>query len=354
MDYHYSGSFAYIKPSHIVIKSVYEGGLSGRSHKQRASQINLEKNEHNGILSDKAVSRLRASINWLVSSAEPKRVWSKIDRKCFYFKVNFITLTIPPQSGQLVDEKLFQECFAAFLAYGRKYWYLHNYIWKMECHKDNRLHLHLTTDTFIHYRRLRSCWNRILARKGLLQDHFSRFGNTDPNSTDIHSVKDVKNLSGYLCKYMSKNPKLAGGYKGRIWGTSYSISDARKCSVFISADEISKQLRWTDSSCIKYRPITTEPNALGESTTIADMFLITARNWERNIRGVVRDTYNEHRAKIRDGTANIPPEYLMVESFKSNTNKNINLDIINLIPNIKCEIEISTQKIGWTQSVLPF
>lgn len=354
MEYYYSGSHCYIKPSHVVIKSQYEGGTYLRSKKQRLSECNLRDRAHSGVLSDKAVSRLRHSINWLVASAQPKRVWSKAQNKAFFFKVNFITLTIPPQAGVLVNEKIFQECLASFLAYSRKYFYLANYIWKMECHKDNRLHLHLTTDTFIHHSRLRACWNRILEKRGLLDEHIARFGHASPNSTDVHSVREVRNLSGYLCKYMSKSPRLVEGYTGRIWGCSYSISDARKCSVFISADQISAELRWTDSSCIGYKPITTVPNALGEVTTIADLFLINQRNWERNIKGVVKDAYNEHRAKIRDGTANIPPEYLMIEGFSERSQKNVNLEIINSKPILECEIKKITPKTGTIQYALQY
>ncbi len=55
-----------------------------------------------------------------------------------------------------------------------------------------------------------------------------------PNTTDVHSVKDVNNLAAYMTKYMAKGlvsskpsaaeKRSASAYKGRIWFCSQSLS----------------------------------------------------------------------------------------------------------------------------------
>jgi hypothetical protein len=47
-----------------------------------------------------------------------------------------------------------------------------------------------------------------------------------PNSTDVHATKSVKNLMGYLCKYMLKDTQ-SGGIVSRLWGCSVVLSKAK-------------------------------------------------------------------------------------------------------------------------------
>src|SRR3569832_1458350 len=136
-----TGYNIYIKPTYVVTMPEFSKSNKPRSLKQRHNEKNLEKNSHKGLLSKKAMSRLRNAINWLTASAKYKRIYSKRDKKAFWFKVNFITLTIPPQNGKCVSEKMFKKALHAWLVYAQKYFYLKNYVWKIEAHEDNRLHI---------------------------------------------------------------------------------------------------------------------------------------------------------------------------------------------------------------------
>ena len=344
----------YIRPTYFVIRPQFEGVTFKRSLKQKENEKNLKDNSHKSQLSTKAISNLRNSINWLVHSAKYKRVWSKRDNKAFWFKVNFITLTIPPQKNEVINEKDFQKCLNIWLVYARKYFYLHNYVWKVEAHEDKRLHIHLTTDTFINYKLLRNAWNRILQSKGLLDEHFNKFGNYDPNSTDIHAIHKVNKVAAYMCEYMTKKPNLPVNFKGRIWSCSYSLSPKNKCHCELEPQYDKINYSFVNNSCIRYKAIESKPDALGNTRKISDMYLLSEYDWQMNMDGLIKDAYNSHRNKIRLNTPQSPQSYRQIDflSFKNieEYEKQSEKTVI-LSP---CEISPTIPKIGLTQLDLQF
>jgi hypothetical protein len=124
------------------------------------------------------------------------------------------------------------------LNYLRKHYKLNNYIWRAEKQKNGNIHYHLITDVFIPHWDLRKKWNQYLQNLGYITRYaeaqylwhkngftphedmlstwplaaqynaycrgFSENWN-EPNSTDIHCTKRIKNLKKYLCKYLTKN-----------------------------------------------------------------------------------------------------------------------------------------------------
>lgn len=344
----------YIQPTYFIIKKQYAGVTFKRSQAQRDNEVNLKDNNHKQILSTKAISNLRNSINWLIHASKYKRVWSKKDNKAFWFKVNFITLTIPPQKNSIVSEKDFQKSLNTWLVYARKYFYLHNYVWKIEAHQDGRLHVHLTTDTFINYRKLRDSWNRILTANNLLQSHFEKFGNHDPNSTDIHAIHKVNKVAAYMCEYMVKKPNLPDGYKGRIWSCSYSLSQKNKCYCELEPSFNKRDYSFLNNPAIRYKAIETKADSMGTKKRIADMYFLGEYDWQMNMDGLIKEAYNERRQRIRDSTPMSPQEYRQVDFIKfKNVNELIEPSekIINLEP---CEINHSIQKTGLIQLDLTF
>jgi len=123
------------------------------------------------------------------------------------------------------------------------------------------------TDTYINWYIVRKIWNRKLGKLGYIDRYSNKFkgltfqeyckevdkkgkvdecilrkrydyGNLskwrDPNTTDIHSLRKVKNAAAYIAKYMSKESKereedyryelKERRIKGRLWGCSQSLS----------------------------------------------------------------------------------------------------------------------------------
>lgn len=150
-------------------------------------------------LSKRATKRLRNAVMWLSNVAKRKPVYDASKKKWFSFKLNFITLTLP--SVQIhTDKEIHEKVFKEFIrAWKRKSPEL-LYIYKAETQENGNLHYHLTTDVFIHHKTLRNMWNYYCNK---LQ-YVDRCDYDSPNSTDVHSVKNIKDFEAYMCKYMTK------------------------------------------------------------------------------------------------------------------------------------------------------
>ncbi len=351
---YHTGFNIYIKPTYIVTMPELTG-LSGlRTSKQRENESHLSDNSHKGQLSKKSMSKLRNAINWLISSAKYKRVYSKADDKNFWFKVNFITLTIPPQSNAIVQEKVFKKALHAWIMYAQKYFYLKNYVWKIETHEDGRLHIHLCTDTFLHYRKLRKSWNGTLAHYGLLDSHFQQFGNKDPNSTDVHAVRKVNDVAAYLATYMVKKSKLPAEFKGRIWACNRELSHANPCTLNVDVHEMGEVMRTLADKQIRYSKLEGPPDAMGVRRKIGEIFFVNTDLWSRIIKGKIKEEYDKHRFYIRSGSASPPLDYFVVDKFSEKTVADYVEKVKPKIQIIPCKTESFTRKTGQMKFGLQF
>ena len=215
-----------INPNYLFKGNLNFGVEKVRTERQKANECNLLANDHNQTLSKKARKNIQFCLNWMYASARTKTVWNERTRTTFTFKTNMITLTIPSKDGSIVprnemeefmykdgkrlnnpnfkpitedqrtnivDEKTFQTCFNSFLTYMRKFKGLGNYLWKLEAQHNGQLHIHLTTDQYIKWNEIRDVWNKILQKNNLLDVYFSKRGHFTPNSTDVHSTKNMYN-----------------------------------------------------------------------------------------------------------------------------------------------------------------
>lgn len=307
----YTGQRLHIRPTYIVSLPEYDAPTKIRSHRQRINEKNLQDNSHEGLLSRKAATKLKNAINWLVASAKYKEVYSKDLGRSFWFKVNFITLTIPPQQMGSAKEKEVKAVLHSWLSYARKYFYLKNYVWKFEAHKDGRLHIHLTSDTFINHVRLRSSWNRLLSSNGLLQAHFSKWGNLNPNSTDVHSVYKVSNLAAYLAAYMTKKPELDVSFKGRIWGCNRELSSNNACSETLCPTTVSEDMQVLFDKKVRWKAILGKADIFGVARQIGEVFFLTLDQWATLGKSRIKRIYDDHRFYIRNNILKPPKEYFV-------------------------------------------
>lgn len=217
-------------------------------------------------LSKKAMRRIREKINWLCLLSRKRRASAPGARPLSNFQISFITLTLPAKqfhSHAVIKEKALN----LFLTSIRGKFKIKNYVWKLELQKNGNAHFHLTTDVYIHYMEIRRTWNRCLKKLGYIDAYRDRFagksfdeyiqlasssatpdlkklrksydygvqsGWQNPNTTDVKSVKDVKNLASYLAKYLAKPAvsedstpeqlESAETLTGRLWFCSQSLS----------------------------------------------------------------------------------------------------------------------------------
>lgn len=289
----YIGQNLYIRPTYIVSLPEYDFPSRGMSLRFLQNMENLKDNKHGGQISKKADKGIKNAINWILCQAEPKRVFRQKTNSWFTFKVNFITLTLP-DTVQVINERAFKtKLLNPWLTLMRTAYGLKNYVWKVEFQKNGKLHLHLTTDTFLHHATIRRTWNKLLGRNGYLADFYLKHGHSNPNSTDVHSVRKIKNLGAYLAKYMSKNEFDAGKVRGKIWGCNTEISKANKTVLHLWPDECAAGMAPLMSRRIQYEPLM-RPHPLTQLLTkFGEKFLLSYNDWIHRITGPIKDKFNE-------------------------------------------------------------
>ena len=297
------GQNLYIKPNYIVSVPEFDTPKRLFSIRRINNEKNLRDNKHKNKLSHKAIKRISAAVNWLCVSAAPQEVFSNHSKKWFTFRVNLITLTLPDTDVEVSEHVFKTKLMHPFLVYCKKYYGLKNYVWKVEFQQNGKMHVHLTTDTFIHYAKLRHTWNRLLEHNGLLEAFKKKFKHNNPNSTDVHAVWKVRNLAAYIAKYMSKNEQNNDVVNGRIWGCNYQLSDSNKCHVFVNRDDCNEDLRCLMDSRISYKEIISIDKITGKVFKNAEIFFLNKESWDVVIIGRIRHIYNNHRYHIRHNLA---------------------------------------------------
>jgi hypothetical protein len=132
-----------------------------------------------------------------------KTVFQKSTQRKFQFMLNFITLTlsdIQRHSDQDI-KRLLLEPFIKFLQRNHS---MQSYFWKAEVQDNGNIHFHITTNIYIHHRKVRDAWNHFQKSCGYLNNFQNQFNNESPNSTDIHSVRSTKGIAKYIAGYINK------------------------------------------------------------------------------------------------------------------------------------------------------
>lgn len=204
---------------------------------------------YSGEVTAGAVKRLTRSIENLISIAKWKPLI--VDDKEYQFKINFVTLTLYSFARRVPGKEGHKKCLEPLLRWLRTKG-MTGYVWKAElqskredCHQ---LHYHLLTDVYIPYDELKAKWNELQRKAGYLDYYFEKFGNWQPNSTDVHATHNKKNLMGYFKKKIirysdkKKYKHLRGKYlivaelaksdqnketiEGKVWDCSLNLKVA--------------------------------------------------------------------------------------------------------------------------------
>lgn len=327
-----------LKELRLYIKPTYSVLMPPPSTKRKLTAIqvadalkNLKENKPNPQLSEKARRRLINSVNWLIASAKKKRVFSKQKNKNFFFKVNFLTLTIPYSDKMPSDSFLKNKILHNFINTMMYRHNLRNYVWRAETQANGSIHFHFITDTFMDWNSVKEVWNRILLKNNLLTyyqkkhsnmsveeyiSEYSKNGNvtTDqlimrykkgvsenwvqPNSTDIHAVYKVRDIGAYVSKYMSKNEEERRAVNGRLWSCSYSISRANKEFVSIPFDIVPPELDCFGHKSVHYKSIEIEDVITRKKVEIGSIFFYPIDFLRKHSFGYLREKYQEILWKI--------------------------------------------------------
>lgn len=328
----------YIYPTHAVLLPPPPTGARSKTINRLKNEENLKDNKTKGHLSEKSRKRLKNAINWLVLSSKSVRKWNRTKNTAFNSRISFITLTVPTTNHNISDESMKKKVLHAFLNNMVKNYGMKSYVWKIERNENGNIHFHITTDIFIDHSILRKVWNNVLSTFGILQEYTSKFekmtyneykfvrqsqGEEDeeiiqrgykygtstkwsnPNTTDIHNVRNVKNLAAYISNYMAKKEVDRSGINGRLWGCSHNLSNASNLKyehLLHSDSQLNKDL---NNDNIKWFPIMTNENGLNESKCIGDFFSWNLEQIGVDIKGRIFELIKDTVWRIRNADFNL-------------------------------------------------
>lgn len=278
----------------------FRRGLSWEEENYKASleakYSNLTKEKtYSGTVTEGAKKRIEKAVNVLIQGSRERWITNTVTGKRQKFKISFITLTISEATKNLTAKEAHKLLLEPFLRWCRNKWGMHSYIWKAELQQRGQIHYHLTTNIFIPYDQLRDYWNKLQRKAGLLSTFFDKFGHYNPNSTDVHSVYKIKNLTAYLIKYLSKSESDKGKTEGKIWDCSKSLKTAKYFTSLQSqaSEEVVQELVKQGKAAIKEsdfcRIIIPKGISVVQLLTLAEIFEFEKWRQSLNLYGELRE-----------------------------------------------------------------
>lgn len=220
-------------------------------HKNEFDKIGVAKLKPLGLMSVNQVKSVRRCLENVVSLVliNYKKSVDITNQKY----LTFVTLTLP--SKQVHSDKLLRKCQSRFIENLQKTYQVQHYIWRAETQSNGNIHFHLLIDRFVNHSDVRRLWNSQIETLGYISRYAEkrkkegfiykpyyfkkgkRFnskltkqeqknnylqelkeGFKSPNSTDIHSLKNVKNSVSYIMKYLTKLEPCKRPVIGALWG----------------------------------------------------------------------------------------------------------------------------------------
>jgi len=310
-----------------TISVEYLPALMQASSSQQSTAESLRQNfkgrkAYSGKMSEHGRKRMKRAINLLIAAAQWKTATDYKTGKEYRFLINFITLTLPTPQGKHSDRDIKKQILDPWIKKAKRKWSLKSYVWRAEKQGNGNIHFHICSDIFIPYQQLRDTWNESLEALGFVSEYEKKHKHRNPNSTDIHAVKNINNLAGYIVKYMSKDHvtkkelaaisavRFAHGtaarakaqkaldkclnlseepLDGKVWDCSTNLKIKGNCELFLEDEQ--EQI-WKEER---------ERNA--KQVIDKNRFsLITYRrsDFMRMLRGPIKARWNEYLKVIRD------------------------------------------------------
>ncbi|MFQ5865594.1 MAG: hypothetical protein ACE5IW_10230 [bacterium] len=195
------------------------------------------------------------------------------------------------------------------------------YLWRAEAQANGNIHFHVACDKYIPWWQLRHYWNKVQNNLGYIDRFEEKHGHRDPNSTDIHSVKKIRNLGAYLSKEISKNSrglmytalkilngklqpcynpseqiqlpdpgeKLYRSIQGNLWNLSSALSRVKAKVLVIAGqvrDEMEKIKKFFKSEIYK--------------SDWYEVIYVPVKAWACIVKGTLWDTYQMHLFELRN------------------------------------------------------
>lgn len=216
----------------------YDQCIHSSAIARSAGRTKAPPDTYTGKISNYSRKRLKRAIELIVAIARDKDAKAFRTGKTYKFKLNFITFTLPAAQGTNTD-KTIKKSLDLWIKRAKRKHGLRSYVWRAEVQGNGNIHFHMITDTFIRWDHIRNDWNSCLNKSGLIDAFAAKHGHRNPNSTDVHAIKKIKNLSAYFVKYMSKDHKDGERkLEGKVWDCSKNLKTKENVNYEIGAQEL--------------------------------------------------------------------------------------------------------------------
>jgi hypothetical protein len=224
-----------VRNNRLVIRQAFE---EFRTHKEKSAlqlknEDNLKFNVPSGLVTRKVRLKMQRIIGCFIMALQNSPV---NDNGYRLYMPTFVTLTLPALQFH-TDKELHKQALNRFLITVKRKFGVVNYLWRCERQKNGNLHYHILIDKYIHHSAIREVWNTIMLDLGYINAYrnnqldfhkngfkmnyslsdkwtyerqLDAYNNgvatnwANPNSTDIHSLKNIDNVEDYICKYATK------------------------------------------------------------------------------------------------------------------------------------------------------
>lgn len=226
-----------VRTDGLLAYAKYIGPLSFR--RKNLIGIDIRHKTYTGQVTTGVRKNIGRAVDVLLQLSPERLLFNKINQSYYTYRIGFITLTVSDPVNRCNSEVI-KKCLRPFLKWlnrkGAK-----TYIWKAELQQRGQIHYHVTINEFIHWQDIRNKWNSLQRKAGYLDEYAKREGHFNANSTDVHSVRKIKDIKAYLTKYLqkeiSKNQK-AKMIKGRVWDCSMNLKGGYYAAELNTREEI--------------------------------------------------------------------------------------------------------------------
>lgn len=229
-----------IKPTSLSVRT-HVFSYKDRRYNNKSRENLIRNDKYNGYMSRATATKVKSSAGHLINSIILCKQYQKAGKNSIRYYVNFITLTLSAKQEH-DDQYIKKEMLSRFLDDIRSEYGIVNYLWRAEPQKNGNIHFHILIDRYVHHTAIRSIWNKIQQTHGYITRFKNVHGHVNPNSTDIHSAKKIRNTLKYIVKYLTKTD-TSRTIKGRIWGSSSLLHNLQNPGQILStrsADEINR------------------------------------------------------------------------------------------------------------------
>ena len=214
------------------------------SNRRYKSNLNLKHGfiaKTSETLSKQQLSKIKNQVSLITAAAKKKHLYYGKEKTKIKYSLGFATLTLSSNQNH-TDSEIYNKCLAPLLQKLQSKFEGLRYFWRAETQTNGNIHYHIILNRYIHWTVLKREWNLCQNYLGYVDRFMEKNGHNEPNSTDIHAIKNIKNIAAYLVKYLSKEQKRRV-VVGRVYGSDNATK--KYCKYVIErTNEVWNEIAW--------------------------------------------------------------------------------------------------------------